>query len=127
MKKIDVVKIVNYWKPRLLLQRWRICVQMVEDETWENNAQIQSVTGREEAVLTASTKTFEDPRALICHELVHLLLDPLDVLITQWKETLPLSEEQKDLLDLQHTCASERVVDHFTEVILRQLQSPPQS
>jgi hypothetical protein len=107
--------LLRKWQRIFYLRDWRITVQANEDESWENLAVTGVQEGRREAIMIywdlLAEKDYED---VTIHELQHIIMHPIDELLSEWLEELP--EEKRALFEKQLRNRIEVVVDNYEEI-----------
>ncbi len=92
LKREAVDKILRYWQKRLLMQDWEMDLYINENNVDHGNAQAE--IGAREASITIDAAYSGDVSDLVCHEVLHMVLEPLDTFSQQWSSLLPFEVRQ---------------------------------
>ncbi len=119
MDKIATEKRVRYWTRRLGLSNWEITVDWNSQAQWDYWATVDPVRGRKEALLTMSIQIppSQNLDRLIVHELLHLVQNPVDVVMDNTKELL--SQEAQVLFIRSFEEAREQVTEDLSRLVVK--------
>jgi hypothetical protein len=112
----QVQALVEHWKQIMGLQGWDIVVSLNNDQDWTMNADIAIYGDRHGADLTISIEPEDEDERVVVHELGHIILHPLNVMVSQWGRFIP--QEMKELFVQQWEDNEEEVINQFTRSIV---------
>ena len=117
LKRREIHRLIEKYKKIFLQRDWDITIHVNEDETWENFATTGVQEGRRAAIMMfwdlLPEKEYEE---VVIHEMVHIVLDPMDRLISEWLDELP--EEKRLLFAKQWRDRVEVVTENIEKVIV---------
>lgn len=107
--KSHIQRCLQYWQKRLLMQDWDMTLYV--NPFNEDNGNARAMLGAREADIVIDAAFTGDVDGLVCHEVLHMVFDPLDTFSRQWAELLPI--ESRRVFLAQWDNHIERLVDQL--------------
>ncbi|HEX7002653.1 MAG TPA: hypothetical protein VF168_00490 [Trueperaceae bacterium] len=111
--------LVEKWKPVLGLSEWAIRVELVDFSREWQSGDVKVDEVEKSALVLMSRRPFRDEEQVLLHELVHVVLWPLDRAAMDLVETAPQNSRERELGEAMIFRALEPVTEQLTAALLR--------
>lgn len=112
-------RLVRRWQPVLGLQEWTIRVELVDiAREWQSgDVKVDDVS--KTALVLMTERPFRDEEQVLLHELLHVVLWPLDRAAMDLAEAAPAGSRERELGETMVFRALEPVTEQLTAALLR--------